>query len=163
LKVCRDAQEKLRALIKERQLTIEANPSSNRIIGPMNAFEDHPVFQLTLDGDHELSQELRITINSDNPGVFSTSLAHEYYLLGEILLERGQSEVQVNHWLDWLRKNGEYTSFLNTRPQKEEAKIQKLLDSLLKYNQHKPFFRSLTGRRNACVEVLKRMERRRSP
>ncbi len=49
----------------------------------------------------------RMTINTDDPEVFNTSLAHEYYLLGEILLRRGVPEAEVVEWLEWLRRSCE--------------------------------------------------------
>lgn len=129
LAVCRDAQKKVKAMVQGKQLVIETNPSSNRIIGPMASYEEHPIFNLTLDDNRRLKREVRTTINTDNPGVFATSLMHEYYLLGEILLGQGIAEPIVVKWLEWLRINGEETSFLRaTNP--DNKKMKELIEAI---------------------------------
>lgn len=130
IRLCREVQEKVRQTVRERQLIVEINPSSNRIVGPLETLGEHHVFKMTLDEDHKLMRELRVTINSDDPGVFNTSLAHEYFLLGEILIRRGVPEADVENWLDWLRANGEDASFARNLPSPEDPRIQKILASL---------------------------------
>lgn len=130
IRLCREVQEKVKRKVRERQLIVEINPSSNRIVGPLETLEEHHVFKMTLDEDHKLKRELRVTINSDDPGVFNTSLAHEYFLLGEILIRRGVPEADVENWLDWLRANGEDASFARNLPSPEDPRIKKILDSL---------------------------------
>lgn len=130
IRLCREVQEKVKRMVRERQLIVEINPSSNRIVGPLETLGEHHVFKMTLDEDHKLLRELRVTINSDDPGVFNTSLAHEYFLLGEILIRRGVPEADVENWLDWLRTNGEDASFARNLPSPEDPRIRKILDSL---------------------------------
>jgi hypothetical protein len=145
LKVCREVQEKLQSIVREKQLVVEVNPSSNRVVGPMSKLADHPIFRLTLDERHNLSRESRVTINTDDPGIFSTSLAHEFYLLGEILVNHGVSEAKVEEWLDWLRKNGEDYSFLNTLPDVKDTGMRIILDFLSE--RYEPMIRRLKGER----------------
>ncbi len=149
LSLCHQAQEKLQAIVRDKQLVVEVNPSSNRIIGPMEKLEEHPVFRLTLDKENRLSRDCRVTINSDDPGVFATSLSHEFYLLGEILLNRGVPEPEVVKWLDWLRRNGEDYSFLRDMPDAKDSRIKSILDHLLK--RHGTLHRRLKGRRKQYV------------
>ena len=111
LDLCRDLQAMMQDLVRRRELIVEANPSSNRIIGPMNSIAEHPIFRLTLDEEDQLRREVRVTVNTDNPGIFATSLAHELYMLAEVLLERNVPEAQVSKWIRWLRKNGNLYSF----------------------------------------------------
>jgi adenosine deaminase len=145
LDVCHQVQEKLQAILRERQLVVEVNPSSNRVVGPMEKMDDHPVFRLTLDKQHRLSRESRVTINTDDPGVFATSLMHEFYLLGEILVNRGVPEAEVVNWLDWLRKNGEDYSFLRGLPDAGDRRIKAIINFMVK--RYDRLLRRLKGER----------------
>ena len=66
-----------------------------------------------IDGVDDLPA-LRVTINTDNTGIFDTSLRSEYVRVGEALLARGNGvdAVQVSAWLDEIRKNGLTASFI---------------------------------------------------
>ena len=143
LEIFKEAQQRVQALVRERQLVVEVNPSSNRNIGPMEKMADHPIFQLTLDKQQRLARQIRVTINTDDPGVFATSLTHEFYLLGEILLNRGIPEAEVVEWLEWLRKNGKEYSFLRVLPHAEDENIEIIIDSLFK--KYTPILRRLRG------------------
>jgi hypothetical protein len=143
LQVCKEVQEHMQQIVLKKQLVVEVNPSSNRIIGPMARIADHPVFRLTLDKQDRLSRKSRVTINTDNPGVFATSLTHEFYLLGEILVNRGVPEAEVVEWLDWLRKNGKNYSFLRSLPDAKDKRMLAILDNLLK--RYEPMMRCLRG------------------
>jgi adenosine deaminase len=143
LRLCHQAQAKMQAIIREKQLVLEMNPSSNCIIGPMEKMDEHPVFRLTLDKENRLSRDFHVTINTDDPGVFATSLPHEFYILGEILLNRGVPEPEVVKWLDWLRQNGEDFSFLRDMPDAKDSRIRTILDHLLK--RHATLHRRLNG------------------
>ncbi|MCP4149580.1 MAG: hypothetical protein GY757_17675 [bacterium] len=134
LEVFAEAQLLLQTQVRDKHLVVEVNPSSNRFIGPMETMADHPIFQLTLDKQQHLERQIRVTINTDDPGVFSTSLPHEFYLMGESLLARGVPEPEVVEWLNWLRKNGAEYSFLHSLVGKENKHMKAILDFLLKEN-----------------------------
>ncbi len=110
--VCTRVEDRLRTRVHEHELVVEVNPSSNRIIGPMARYRQHHVFRLTLDKDFRLQREVRVSVNTDNPAVCNTTLAHEYYLLGELLMADGVPEAEVAEWLEWLRQNGEDYNFV---------------------------------------------------
>ncbi len=131
LKVCREVQKKMQQRVRARQMVVEVNPSVNRMIGPMPRLADHHVFDLTLDKKRRLRRGLWVTINTDNPGVFNTSLAHEYYLLGELLIRQGVAEAEVVEWLEWMRQNGEDFSFVRQLPEaRESPAMQRVLEQL---------------------------------
>ncbi|MCP5103506.1 MAG: hypothetical protein GY950_09015 [bacterium] len=155
INVCREIQEKLQEKVRARQLVVEVNPSSNRVVGPMERMADHPVFRLTLDKQNHLARESRVTINTDDPGVFATSLAHEFYLLGESLLNRGVPEAEVEKWLDWLRKNGEDYSFLRSLPGAGDSRVENILNKLIKRNER--LLRHLRGERRKYVPLESRI------
>jgi hypothetical protein len=143
LQLFRQVQEKLNRIVRSRHLVMEVNPSSNRIIGPMASMQEHPIFRLTLDKEGRPIQEGRVTINTDDPGVFATSLSHEFFLLGEVLLNRGVPEAEVMQWLEWLRKSGEDYSFLRTLPDCRDKRVMNILKRLGK--RYEPLNRSVKG------------------
>lgn len=131
LELCRRVEEKMKRKIQEKELVVEVNPSSNRMIGPMERYGQHHVFNLTLDDENRLKREVRVSVNTDNPAVCNTTLAHEHYLLGEILIRRGVPEAEVIHWLEWLRQNGEDYNFVRRlRKSDEDPSMKRILDWL---------------------------------
>ena len=116
IELCKEVQSRIQERVRRRQLVVEVNPTVNRMIGPMARLDQHHIFQLSLNKENRLKRNIWITINTDNPGVFNTSLAHEYYLLGESLIRQGVPEAEVVEWLEWMRQNGEDFSFLRQLP-----------------------------------------------
>ena len=116
LELCRRVGQKMEATIHKKELVVEVNPSANRLIGPMSSYRHHHVFQLTLDEERRLQRRVRVSVNTDNPAVCNTTLAHEYYLLGEILMAEGIPEAEVVKWLEWLRENGNEYNFVRRIP-----------------------------------------------
>lgn len=145
LEIFREAQLRMQHLVRDKQLVVEVNPSSNRFIGPMENMADHPIFQLTLDKQQHLERQIRVTINTDDPGVFATSLPHEFYLMGESLLARGVPEPEVVEWLNWLRNNGAEYSFLHSLADKNNKHMAAILDFILKENA--PLLHRLKGKK----------------
>lgn len=146
LALCHAVQEKMKTLVRNRELVVEVNPSSNRIIGPFSEMSHHHVFRMTLNDAQRLSREIRVTVNTDDPGVFNTSLAHEYYLLGEILLRKGVPEAEVMSWLDWLRGNGNDSCFVRALPEPGDPRIERILASL--QSSCRPLLDRLSGERS---------------
>ncbi len=134
---CREAQQRMCAKVNQAQLVVELNPSSNRQIGQMSRYSEHPVFDFTLDETFQLTHQLRATINTDNPGLLATTLAHEYYLLAESLLAKGAGEGQVSQWLEHLRRNGEDYSFLRDLPDSKDPLLLRFLEDLVQKNDHR--------------------------
>ncbi len=64
----------LLALLKERQIPLEVNLTSNRCLHIFPSLADHPFRQLDDMG-------LLLTVNSDDPPLFNTNLVQEYELL----------------------------------------------------------------------------------
>ncbi len=116
LELCHNVEERMIDEVQRHQLVVEVNPTVNRFIGAMGRLEEHHIFRMTLDQKKRLTRRVRVTVNTDNPAVFNTSLSHQYYLLGENLIERGEPEAEVVEWLEWLRKNGEDYSFVRQLP-----------------------------------------------
>lgn len=161
VQLCRQVQEKLKQVVRDRHLVVEVNPSSNRIIGPMASMQEHPVFRLTLDKEGRPVHEGRVTINTDDPGVFATSLSHEFYLLGEVLLDRGVPETEVMGWLEWLRQSGVDYSFLRTVPGCQDKRVQDILECLEK--RYRPLNRGVKGESRKYMPPESRIKQYRTP
>jgi adenosine deaminase len=59
------------ALLRERRIPLEVCPSSNVSTGLIARFEDHPLPKF-------LEEGLVVTLNSDDPAMFGTSLQEEF-------------------------------------------------------------------------------------
>lgn len=156
LKLCRAVQHRMIEALQWRQMVVEVNPTVNRLIGPMERLQQHHIFNLTLDDDRRLSRKVRVTVNTDNPAVFNTSLAHEYYLLGETLLGEGRPEGEVVEWLEWLRRNGEEYSFVRQLPGADDPAMAELLRVI---REARPTVRSVEGREAKLKEFWRHWAR----
>lgn len=63
-------------LLKDRQIPLELNPTSNICLHVYPSFAEHPFRQLDEMG-------LLVTVNSDDPPLFNTSLCQEYQVLAD--------------------------------------------------------------------------------
>lgn len=117
-------QKELQRCISQRGIAIETNPTSNFLIGTFKDYEKHPIFSFYNQGltfDPRLLNEcpqLSVSINTDDMGVFSTSLENEYALLANALEkaldENGKPKYKksmVYEWIDAVRKMGNAQSF----------------------------------------------------
>jgi len=59
------------ALLRERQIPLEVCPTSNVCTGLVSSFQDHPLPAF-------MDAGLNVTLNSDDPGLFGTSLQNEF-------------------------------------------------------------------------------------
>lgn len=67
----------LLAWLHECQIPLEVNPTSNVCLGVYRSFEQHPFI-------HLLRMGLCVTVNSDDPSLFDTTLTEEYQRLAEV-------------------------------------------------------------------------------
>ena len=66
------------AYLAERQLPVDVSPTSNVCTRCVPSIESHPLRRMTEAG-------LLVTLNSDDPPMFGTSLSHEYLVAGRDL------------------------------------------------------------------------------
>ena len=64
------------ALLRERQIPLDVSPTSNVCLGVFPSLADHPLPRLLAEG-------LYVTINSDDPPMFNTTLTGEYIRITE--------------------------------------------------------------------------------
>ncbi len=105
---------------------VETNPSSNLAISPIQSYDEHPIVQLynkdaTWDAEKlDNCPQMNVSINTDDKGVFHTSLENEYALMA-CALEKVKDEKEqpiynkqmVYQWIDNIRVMGNLQSFSN--------------------------------------------------
>lgn len=110
-------QQKMCYQIVSLHLGIETNITSNQFIGSMNKYIQHPIVRLYQSGlpqdNMQNCPQMSVSINTDDRGIFDTSIEEEYALLALAL----EKEVDENHqrryqpryiyeWLNNIRKMG---------------------------------------------------------
>lgn len=122
IKVVRQTQNLLQVYLEQKGIIIECNPSSNVLIGTFGKYGCHPIFRFNnfgLDKHDDLpNPQMQVCINTDDLGVFDTSLPFEYALVYRALLEqidengdKRYTSTEVVHYLDEVRKMGLNAAF----------------------------------------------------
>lgn len=108
-------QDYLIQKISDKNISIETNPSSNIYTSQLDCYTKHPIFRWYPMTDKKLkigkkynrygirNGRVKVTINSDDPAIFNTSLANEYELIKKAALDLGECELSVNSWLDSIK------------------------------------------------------------
>ena len=107
-------------------ICIETNPSSNYKISNLGLYEKHPIFKFynrhLVDNDEELAAcpQLDVSINTDDAGIFATSLENEYAYLA-LALEKAKGpdgrpkykRKNIYAWINDVREMGLRQTFLD--------------------------------------------------
>lgn len=117
-------QREMQWVIGRKGIAIETNPTSNFKISTFNGYDKHPILELynwELERNSENLErcpQLLVSINTDDQGIFSTSLKNEYSLMAcalEKMKDEGGKYIypkqRVYAWLDAVRKMGLNQSF----------------------------------------------------
>lgn len=84
-------QQRMMEKIMAKGIAIECNPSSNQLIAIYGDYDQHPIFRFNSYGlpllCEDERQQLRVSVNTDDQGIFDTSLENEYALLYSALQE----------------------------------------------------------------------------
>lgn len=117
-------QKAMQREVAIRGIGVEANPSSNLAIGVIRGYEEHPIVQMynkDLTWDMEklsACPQIHVSINTDDKGIFHTSLENEYALMAcaleKVKDEKGQNiynRQMIYQWLDNIREMGNMQSF----------------------------------------------------
>lgn len=104
---------------ERRHLAIECNPTSNYKIGELTDFAEHPITRFYNDGIYtgDERHSMSVSINTDDAGVFVTSIEREYAVMAKALEDRyvktgGLSPKQIYDWLDDVRRFGQQQRFV---------------------------------------------------
>lgn len=122
-------QKALQKIAAQKGIAIECNPTSNVLISTFRLYDRHPILTLNhyyLEEDEE-NVNIQVSINTDDLGVFDTSLANEYALLLSAVCRARHRKGNFNDdavydYLDYLRTNGLNMAFSVIRDQKQEKK-----------------------------------------
>lgn len=118
VQLIKEVQHKMCHEIAKKHLCIEANITSNRYIGSMNKYVQHPITRLyqmglPLDSQDKNCPQMSVSINTDDRGIFDTSIEEEYALLALALEKEVNRDGEhryppryVYEWLENIRKMG---------------------------------------------------------
>lgn len=121
--VLEQTQVRLMEKIMVKGIAVESNPSSNHLIGTFDRYEEHPIFRfnhfgLNLPEYTGSSGQIRVSVNTDDQGIFDTSIENEYALLfGALYTKRDAagkprlSHDEILAYIDHLRKMGNGMTF----------------------------------------------------
>lgn len=116
LELVGEIQDALLRKMARTGIIVECNPSSNCVIGSFREYVQHPLFRMMdVRADGASGDRLVVTVNTDDIGVFDTTLQNEYVLLAAAMAERdrhtGDGLEDSMHRLEELRRNGYLASF----------------------------------------------------
>ena len=115
-------QDKLRLLVSRKRISIECCPTSNLKIGFIDRYEQHPLLTRFYPIDADASYPLiKCSINTDDRGVFYTSIYEEYSLIALALYkmkdektgEPKYNEREILRYIGEIRKNAQLMAFRN--------------------------------------------------
>lgn len=117
-------QAEMRKDIAHRKIAIEVNPTSNLRICNIDTYDTHPIlkfrnYALTVMDDTNDCPQISVSINTDDQGIFATSLEKEFTLMAlaieKMKTEEGKPIYQPNSvmaWLEDIRQQAEIQRFL---------------------------------------------------
>lgn len=109
-------------------LVLEANPTSNVYIGPLNSYREHPLLRWNPPNPDDLKPggscnrfglrrgAIAVTVNTDDQGIMPTTLRTELHLMREAAVDLGASGMQADVWIDRIRIEGLEQFKRNHRP-----------------------------------------------
>lgn len=115
-------QTAMQGYVESCGLSVECNPSSNVLIGTFKEYQKHPLLRfnhggLSLPG---IDPGMCVSINSDDPCVFDTSLTFEYDIMAATLAQmqdeagnRLYTDQAIREYLQLLIQMGQRQSFKN--------------------------------------------------
>lgn len=104
-------QQSLLQQVEDLGIAIECNPTSNFKIGEIGRYDSHPITIFNSFKLNNLKKRrcISASINTDDKGVFSTSIEREYALIAHALIRKyrgggdGIKDSDVYDWLDKIR------------------------------------------------------------
>ncbi|MCQ2313122.1 MAG: hypothetical protein MJZ84_06730 [Paludibacteraceae bacterium] len=118
IEIVEQIQQEMIRFIAEKGIAIECCPSSNLKIGRFSRYDEHPIFKFRpIDKDTHMPL-LNVSINTDDRGVFATSLYNEYSLIALAMMKmkdenghRKYNDETVYDYIERIRLNGQQQRF----------------------------------------------------
>jgi len=106
-------QEELRLILSKKEIAVECNPSSNYFIGPFQRYDEHPMLRMYGKNLSDYpSSRLSVSINTDDQGIFHTSLEMEYAIMYTALSksrnQQGLSRYSTEEIRKWFKDINEF-------------------------------------------------------
>lgn len=122
IKLMRQIQDAMQRYLAEKRIVIECNPSSNVLIGTFKSYDQHPIFRFNnrkIAANQMADRNfLHVCVNTDDLGIFDTSLEFEYALIEQALLMQKDDSLRprynvrdVLEYLNDLREMGVMSIF----------------------------------------------------
>lgn len=115
IKLVHAMQNKMISELACRGIGIETNPSSNYLIGTIKKYEEHPILRFNSRKlkKTNIGENICVSINTDDQGVFDTLLENEYALMTLALKKSTDEDMNalydiedIYEWIDDVRKMG---------------------------------------------------------
>ncbi|MCQ4774279.1 hypothetical protein NE634_11070 [Lacrimispora saccharolytica] len=115
ISLVRQIQDKMIQELIYKGIGIETNPSSNYLIGTITQYEEHPIIRFNSRKLKvtEKGNNLSVSINTDDQGVFDTLLENEYGLMALALKKATDENMDalydiedIYEWIDYVRRMG---------------------------------------------------------
>ncbi len=119
----KELQRNLLNKVERMGVYVETNPSSNLTISDIPSIFHHPILQLNNSGLHISNMEessVMVSINSDDPIVFSTFAENEIAYIYYALLNAGCKREEALNWIDKIRLQGIESTFIKSDKQINE-------------------------------------------
>lgn len=97
-----DMQTRMMEHLGRQRIAVECCPTSNLKISQLGRYDNHPVFHLS-DPRHMPPVRPAATVNTDDLGIFCTSLDNEYNLLAAAMLKQTDADGTPRHTLAEVR------------------------------------------------------------
>lgn len=124
-KIYSEAQEYMLKKVSHKGIIVETNPVSNLNIGEIYGMKKHPIFELN-NVYKEGNNKIMVSINTDNPGVFSTTLQNQFGFIQQMLYDMNIPMEDALRWIDVARENGIYSAFMNNVSKTKEQILDEL-------------------------------------
>jgi adenosine deaminase len=118
IKMIDEVREEILSEVERKHISIECNPTSNFRIGALKEYAVHPILRFN---NYNINvpypqHYLNVSINTDDRGVFSTSLEREFSLMAIAMekqknLEFKNAPYQIYDWIERVRQMGENMRF----------------------------------------------------
>lgn len=135
-------QELQRNILKDivrEGVVVETNPTSNLVIGEVKNIFEHYIKNLNQLQNAKIEDSnykyLMVTINSDDPSVFNTTLSNEFAYIYYSLVNEGYPKEVILNWMDKIREYGMSTSFIGDRRESIDLVIKEIEDILKIFNE----------------------------
>lgn len=133
--VLRQIQKYLIQKVEYLGIYVETNPTSNTAIGGEKGLFSHYILNLNSEGlldEAEKTNAVMVTVNTDDPIVFNTSIENELAYIYYLLVNKKYKKERVLKWIDKIRQNSLESSFIKNikRPSQQLFEMISILEDI---------------------------------